>query len=220
MTSAALLAIALAAPPAADEARQAMQDADRRFSRASEARDLEGFTQLVAADAVFLSQTGPPALGRAGVRKRWGGFFEPAGPTLTWEPVEAVASERGDLGYTRGRYLLKGRDGEGKPMAETGEYLSIWRKDPDGAWRVVIDSSRPAPPPAVNPAANAPQRLIGQGMSGDLRYSVVATRLPPVTATRPAGDHERRVVKVERRNPDGTWSAAIEAVTVGSAPQL
>jgi ketosteroid isomerase-like protein len=199
--------------------RRAVQEADRALSRASEARSIDAFTALLDTDTVFVSESGPPARGREAVRVKWAVYFDPAGPSLTWEPYEGEVSSQGDLGYTRGRFLFHGKDGSGKPVTERGEYLSIWRKQQDGTWRLVVDSSLPAADAGVPPVKGAPSRVVTDGASGDLRYSLVATRVEPATAGPEAGaGRERRVVRVERRASDGTWSTAVQAVTYGTAP--
>jgi len=199
--------------------RRAVQEADRELSRASESRNIDAFTALLDTDTVFVSEAGPPARGHAAVRDKWAAFFAPAGPSLTWEPYEGEVSTQGDLGYTRGKFLFQGKDGSGKPVADRGEYLSIWRKQQDGTWRVVIDSSFPAADLRLPPVKGAPTRVIAEGASGDMRYSLVATRVEPAAAGPDAGaGRERRVVRVERRTSDGAWSTAVQAVTYGTAP--
>jgi ketosteroid isomerase-like protein len=40
------------------------------------------------------------------------------------------------------------KDSKGKPVQERGKYLTVWRKQADGNWRVVIDTfNSDAPPP-------------------------------------------------------------------------
>ena len=199
--------------------RRAVQEVDRELSRASDSRNIDAFTALLDTDTVFVSASGPPARGRQAVRVKWGQFFDPAGPSLTWEPFEGEVGSEGDLGYTRGKFLFQGKGDAGKPVTERGEYLSIWRKQQDGAWRLVVDSSLPAADPGVTPVKGAPSRVITEGASGDLRYSLVATRVEPAAAGPDTGaGRERRVVRVERRTSDGTWFIAVQAVTYGTAP--
>jgi ketosteroid isomerase-like protein len=200
-------------------ARRAVQDADRALSRSTEAREIEAFAALLDTDTLFVSESGPPARGRDAVRRRWAQFFDPAGPSLTWEPYEGEISSQGDLGYTRGKFLFQGKDPAGKDVTERGEYLSIWRKQPDGAWRVVVDSSVPATDLGLPPVKGAPTRVIAEGASGDLRYSVAATRVEPAGTGRDAGaGRERRLVRIERRSGNGAWSTVAQAVTYGTAP--
>lgn len=199
--------------------RRAVQEVDRELSRSSESRNIDAFSALLDTDTVFVSEAGPPARGRQAVRVKWALFFDPAGPSLTWEPYEGEVSSQGDLGYTRGKFLFQGKDGSGQAVTERGEYLSIWRKQEDGTWRLVVDSSLPAADPRVPPVKGAPTRVITEGASGDLRYSVVATRVEPAATGPDAGvGRERRVVRVERRTSDGKWSTAVQAVTYGTAP--
>jgi ketosteroid isomerase-like protein len=180
---------------------------------------IDAFTALLDTDTVFVSESGPPARGHEAVRHKWAVFFDPKGPSLTWEPYEGEVGSQGDLGYTRGKFLFQGKDEAGKPVTERGEYLTIWRKQQDGSWRVVVDSSLPAADAKVPPVKGAPSRVIVDDASGDLRYAVVATRVEPATTGPDSGaGRERRVVRIERRGSDGVWSTAVEAVTYGTAP--
>ena len=147
-------------------ARRAVQEVDRELSRASESRNIDAFTALLDTDTVFVSESGPPARGRAAVRVKWATFFDPAGPSLTWEPYEGEVGSQGDLGYTRGKFLFQGKDAAGKPVTDRGEYLSVWRKQPDGAWRLVVDSSLPAADARVAPVKGAPSRVDHRGRVG------------------------------------------------------
>lgn len=54
--------------------------------------------------------------------------------TIRWAPVASGA--KGDLGFTVGR-----ADYEHKPAGDhtTGSYCSIWRKQADGEWRIILD---------------------------------------------------------------------------------
>lgn len=198
--------------------RRAVQDADRELSRASQSRNVDAFLALLDAGTVFVSESGPPARGREAVRAKWAQFFAPAGPSLTWEPYEGEVSSQGDIGYTRGRFLFEGKDAAGKAVTERGEYLSIWRKQPDGAWLLVVDSSVPMTDLGFAPVKGAPTRVIGEGASGDLRYSLTATRVEPADSGPDAGaGRERRTVRIERRTGD-KWAPVAEAVTYGTAP--
>jgi ketosteroid isomerase-like protein len=68
--------------------------------------------------------------------------------TLTWQPAKADVSTSGDLGYTYGAYEFK-PIGENK-LAESGNYMRIWKKQANGKWRVVLDLLNPIPPASGN----------------------------------------------------------------------
>ena len=57
---------------------------------------------------------------------------------LNWRPVYADISRAGDLGYTTGPYTLRDLSAEKKP-ARYGFYFSIWKKQANGEWKVVVD---------------------------------------------------------------------------------
>jgi ketosteroid isomerase-like protein len=57
---------------------------------------------------------------------------------LNWRPVYADISRGGDLGYTTGPFTLRDLSPEKKP-ARYGFYFSIWKKQANGEWKVVVD---------------------------------------------------------------------------------
>ena len=71
----------------------------------------------------------------------------PEGTSLTWTPVKAEMSASGDLGYTYGNYVYTAKDKDGKVVANYGKYTSIWKKQKDGQWKVVVDMGNSSPDP-------------------------------------------------------------------------
>jgi len=71
----------------------------------------------------------------------------PEGTTLTWTPAHAEMSASGDLGYTYGNYVFTSKNKEGKFAANYGKYTSIWRRQKDGQWKVVVDMGNSSPDP-------------------------------------------------------------------------
>lgn len=69
------------------------------------------------------------------------------GTTLSWTPVKAEMSASGDLGYTYGNYVFTAKNKEGKPVTSYGKYTSIWKKQKDGQWKVVVDMGNSSPDP-------------------------------------------------------------------------
>ncbi len=56
---------------------------------------------------------------------------------MTWTPKAAEVAASGDLGYTYGVYEIK-LNATGSII--TGTYVSIWKKELNGKWKVVLDS--------------------------------------------------------------------------------
>ncbi|MFI5114979.1 MAG: YybH family protein [Terriglobales bacterium] len=71
----------------------------------------------------------------------------PEGTSLTWTPVKAEMAASGDLGYTYGNYIYTAKNKEGRLVANYGKYTSIWRKQNDGQWKVVVDMGNSSPAP-------------------------------------------------------------------------
>ena len=71
----------------------------------------------------------------------------PEGTSLTWSPVKAEMAASGDLGYTYGNYVYTARNKEGKLVANYGKYTSIWKKQKDGRWKVIVDMGNSSPEP-------------------------------------------------------------------------
>jgi ketosteroid isomerase-like protein len=123
-------------------AEAAMMKADRDFNQAAADRDLDRFLSLVAEDAVFSSADAP---GRDAVRKAWAPFFEPNGPTISWAPTKAESLVAGDVGYTVGTWERHTKDARGSEVVRRGQYLTVWRKQKDGAWRATFDTGSTSP---------------------------------------------------------------------------
>jgi ketosteroid isomerase-like protein len=65
-------------------------------------------------------------------------------------------AQSGDLAYTRGHFTLQGSDPATKqPRTDTGNYLTVWKKQSDGIWKAVEDFITPGgpAPAAAEPAA-------------------------------------------------------------------
>ena len=69
-------------------------------------------------------------------------FFAGGSQELTWDPDVASASAAGDMGWTSGRYEIRSPGPEG-PTVRHGRYLTIWRRQADGAWKVTLDTGVP-----------------------------------------------------------------------------
>ncbi|MEK6335459.1 MAG: hypothetical protein AABM67_10960 [Acidobacteriota bacterium] len=57
---------------------------------------------------------------------------------LNWRPIYADVSHAGDLGYTTGPYVFRDLSAEKKPN-RYGYYFSLWKKQANGEWKVVVD---------------------------------------------------------------------------------
>lgn len=68
---------------------------------------------------------------------------------LEWWPVYGDVAESGDLGYNTGPTLFTDLTAKNRPSGH-GYFFSVWKKQPDGSWRVAVDmgADSPGPDPA------------------------------------------------------------------------
>ena len=129
----------------ADAVRQ-VREADSAFALAA---DLQGtgvaFSTFVAPDGVVFS-SGEVVTGTDAVRALYDAQ-QRAGGTLNWRPVYGDAAESGDIGMTVGESVFTGRGPTGAVFQRFGKYLTIWKRQPDGRWRFVVDGGNTSPTP-------------------------------------------------------------------------
>ena len=90
-------------------------------------------------DAVWLVPKVPMMTGKDAIRKFWERDF--AGPdyALAWEPTKVEVSQSGDLAYTLGRWSGEAKDEEGNTLTFGGEYVAVWKRAPNGTWKLAVD---------------------------------------------------------------------------------
>lgn len=67
---------------------------------------------------------------------------------LVWEPDTAVVAASGDIGYTIGHSQVRQTNADGSvTIRSTGRYLTVWRRQPDGSWKVELDTGNTDPKP-------------------------------------------------------------------------
>jgi ketosteroid isomerase-like protein len=68
---------------------------------------------------------------------------------LMWEPAFADISRSGDLGYTTGPW--ENRHSISDTPRAYGQYVTIWKKQPDGTWKFVLNVQIATESPAPRP---------------------------------------------------------------------
>ena len=112
--------------------------ADKDFCKATADRGADGFLSYFADGATILPKNGNPITGRAALTPVFQETWAQPGYSLQWVPLKAELAKSGELGYTYGTYERK-RMVDGKPVTETGKYTTVWRKQRDGKWKVILD---------------------------------------------------------------------------------
>jgi ketosteroid isomerase-like protein len=152
LVAAVLIAIIAApdtCPPASASATvnaDTLRQLEAEFMKAAAERGSQGYLSYYADDSVELPNGGPIIQGKVNIAKGMG-FLDQKDNHLTWMPIGADISASGDLGYTYGTYEFGSKDKDGKPVVDHGKYTSIWKKQKDGSWKVVLDMGNASPAP-------------------------------------------------------------------------
>lgn len=136
----------------AESAKTALVSTERAFARTGAAKDIEAFMSFIADEAHMFS-AGEMLAGKEAFREAWSKPFAAPNWSITWEPKLAQASAAGDLGYTTGPYEMKMQTPDGKTGVRRGSFVTIWRRQADGRWKVVLDIGNPAPPQTLQGSA-------------------------------------------------------------------
>ena len=120
---------------AADEA--AIRAADTAWSQGATSAD--GLLKVYADDAIVLAPNAPMASDNATRHKMITDLFATPGFSISWEVNKVEVARSGDIGYSLGIYEMSMTDASGKPMSDRGKYTTIWRKQPDGSWKAIVD---------------------------------------------------------------------------------
>ncbi len=158
LTIAAVLLLCSAAahansPKKAMTGTDALLKADTDFAAATAGKRLEGFGSFLAEDAATLRPDKPVISGRDAFLAAWTSLLTNHALSIKWKPLTASISSAGDLGFTVGAYEITRTDEKGKQIVATGKYVTIWRKQHDGSWKVVFDTGVTDTPPEA-PKAN------------------------------------------------------------------
>jgi len=123
-----------------------LYDLEARFARDVLERGGAAFADWFAADGVALGNAAAPLIGKVAIQKS--ANWDPKVYQLTWTPTDAMMGPSGDMGYTWGHFEGHSKDAHGNPVTVTGRYITVWKKQADGQWKVVLDAGANEPPEA------------------------------------------------------------------------
>ncbi len=132
-------------------ARATLLQADRDFAKTGVAKNIDSFMSFIAEDVRFYS-AGVMRTGKLAFREGWAKGFADPNWSITWAPLYAEAAQSGDLGYTTGSFEIHDKSSDGTPVVRKGSYVTMWRKQPDGTWKVALDIGSFVPPKTAAPA--------------------------------------------------------------------
>lgn len=121
-----------------------IMEADRAFDAATAERGADGWVSFFSDAGAMVVEGVGEVRGPEAIRQIIEPGFADPSAHLTWEPLRAEMSVSGDLGYTVGRFQNIVVDSAGvEQVARQGIYVSIWRRQADGSWKVEMDLGNP-----------------------------------------------------------------------------
>jgi uncharacterized protein (TIGR02246 family) len=119
--------------------QKAIDDGNAKYIAAWEKGDSVAFAALFAPNADRVGSDGAVLRGRGAIQdlqKRTFAKVIMSKGTIT--TTDLVVD--GDVAYEIGMYDFTFKPTTGKDEVDTGRYLTIWAKQPDGTWRIIMDS--------------------------------------------------------------------------------
>jgi len=157
-----------AAEPGGTDAARAMVESERKFYQTGQEKGTRAAFLAFLADDAIIFRPGP-----VNGKEAWGKRPE-TGFDLIWEPTFAAIARSADFGYTTGPAKWRANKKE-EEFAGYGQFVSIWKKQKDGSWKVALDCGIENPKPP--------------GQPDPLRISV------------PEGGQEVKIVEARRKAP-------------------
>jgi uncharacterized protein (TIGR02246 family) len=120
---------------ASDE--RAIRQAHDEMNSASASADWDRWAAAFAEDAVMMLPNGPSITGRDAILEHFSGW-----PPFGGGGVEIVELElSADIAYVRSRYRISMEIPGAGEVSDSGKSLAIWKRYPDGSWRIFRDMS-------------------------------------------------------------------------------
>lgn len=111
----------------------------REWSTSASTDSIEKTLSYWADDAVVMPPGQPPLKGKAAIRQMIEGTSKIPGFKISWEPLNVFVSQSGDMAYMIEQNQITMNDSLGRSITEHNKVVTVWRKEPDGKWKNVVD---------------------------------------------------------------------------------
>jgi ketosteroid isomerase-like protein len=122
-----------------EKSKTEIAQAEKDFEKMAEEKGIaEAFYYFADSSAVIKRQNDTLIKGKDNIRNFYAAdFYKTA--SVKWSPDFVDASEKGDLGYTFGKYTWQSKDSSGKLEEFSGVFHTVWKKQKDSTWKYVWD---------------------------------------------------------------------------------
>ena len=135
-----VIAIAMTTLSATAETNAELRDqvwkAETAFAKTMADRDHAKFASFLADEATFFGSKGVMR-GKAEVAEGWKRFFEGPAAPFAWGPEKVEVLASGTLAMSSGPVT------DPETGKRGGTFISVWRREMDGTWKIVLDNGCP-----------------------------------------------------------------------------
>src|SRR5947207_7821086 len=124
------------------EARKAIGKGNAQWIEAWDKADASLIAGLFATDGVLLGKNGKSFKGPNQILERMKTVMEAAGKGVKATVTTVDLWLDGDTAYETGKYSYKFQE-KGQPVTEEGHYVTIWKRQIDGSWKIIMDMGVP-----------------------------------------------------------------------------
>ena len=116
---------------------QAVKDREAAWSKDCASKDPAKFASVYADDATLMLANEPIVHGASNIKAVVGPMMQDKNFALSFQADKVEVA--GDLAYSQGAYSMTMTDQKGNPATDKGKYLTVWKKQADGSWKVIED---------------------------------------------------------------------------------
>jgi len=104
-------------------------------------KDVDKTLSFCADDATLMYPNMPAIVGKDNISAYMKASFADPALTVQYQITGVEVAQSGDLGYTQGTETYTMTDPKtGKPMSDSGKWLTVRKKQADGSWKIVRDT--------------------------------------------------------------------------------
>ena len=161
-----LMAGCSSTPPPAPDTRaadeKAIRDGETQWNAEFKAKDADKIVNHYADDAVVMVPEVPVAKGKDAIGAALKGFLADKNFAASCTTATVEVAKAGDLAYSQGTCTTSMSDRKsGKPITETDNYVTVYKKETGGFWKAIEDIDTPdAPPVAPGPVRKAKAKAV------------------------------------------------------------
>jgi uncharacterized protein (TIGR02246 family) len=137
-----------AAKPAdpAMQVRATLEAINLKFAAAMMRSDAAGAAGAYASDAIVMLPNQPAMKGTAAIQQGLAAMFKEM-TVKAFTPKTAEVIVAGDYAFESGTFEMTMQAKGGPAMTDKGKYLTVWKKQADGGWKVLRDINNSDLPP-------------------------------------------------------------------------